>query len=126
MKHHLIWMLAVVVVCGCSKPAVTRERYFGGKTVDTWLAAMSDSDPDSRKKAADVLGNVGPIDSRSIPALTAAVKDEDPRVRDAAVLGLSKMGSIAKSAAAALTDATHDSDPLVRQHAQIALERVNQ
>ncbi len=113
----------LIFVAGCGADA-PKEKYFSGETVEHWLAAIKSPDPKTRKKAADVLGNVGPVDPGAIPALILAVKDPDPKVRDAAVLGLSKIGPAARDAAQVLEEATKDRDPAVRSHAVVALERV--
>ena len=109
---------------GCGKSNVTNEKYFSGETVDHWLGEIKNPDAKARKKAADVLGNVGTVDPRAIPALVEAVKDRDAKVRDAAILGLSKIGPPAAAGEAALEAATRDPDPAVRQHATAALERI--
>lgn len=117
----LIAMLALLV--GCNRPKTT-AKYFSGEPVEHWLTAIKNQDPKLRKKAADVLGNVGPADGRAIPALIEALKDNDANVRDAAVLGLSKIGPPASSAAPELEEATKDKDETVRKHAAAALQRV--
>jgi HEAT repeat protein len=109
------------VGCGGNAP---KEKYFSGEPVEHWLEAIHSRDAKVRKKAADVLGNVGPIDPRAIAALTEAVHDPDPKVRDAAVLGLSKIGPDAASAEPALQEATKDRDATVRAHAATAIDRV--
>jgi len=109
---------------GCSRSDVPKEKYFIGEPVDHWLEEIKSPDPKKRKKAADILGNVGPADERSVPALIEAVKDKDAKVRDAAVLGLSKIGPPAASGESVLVEATKDKDPTVRTHAATALERV--
>jgi len=109
---------------GCGQPDVPKEKYFGGEPVEHWLEAIKSPDPKARKKAADVLGNVGPVDPRAVPALIEAVKDRDAKVRDAAVLGLSKIGPQASSAESVLEEATRDKDATVRTHAATALGRV--
>lgn len=118
----------VAILCffafGCGRGNVTTEKYFSGEPVEHWLEAIHGSDAKVRKKAADVLGNVGPIDPRAIPALVEAVRDSDPAVRDAAVLGLSKIGPDAAAAEPALRDAMKDRDATVRAHAATAVERV--
>ena len=124
MRQAVLLMMFSVVTFGCSRTDVPKEKYFSGEPVEHWLEAIKSSNPNTRKKAADVLGNVGPVDPRSVPALIGAVKDADPKVRDAAVLSLSKIGPAAVSAAEVLQDATKDSDPTVRSHATTALERV--
>jgi HEAT repeat protein len=123
MRYAVLLMMFSVVMLGCSRTEAPK-KYFSGEPVEHWLEAIKSPDPKIRKKAADVLGNVGPVDLRSIPALIGAVKDADPKVRDAAVLSLSKIGPAAVSAADVLQEATKDSDPTVRSHATTALERV--
>ena len=109
---------------GCGRSDVPKEKYFGGEPVEHWLEAVRSPDPKARKRAADVLGNVGPVDPRAVPALIEAVKDRDAKVRDAAVLGLSKIGPQASSAESVLEEATRDKDATVRTHAATALGRV--
>ena len=121
-------LLIMPFVClfsfGCSRSEVPKEKYFSGEPVEHWLEAIKSPDPKTRKKAADVLGNVGPVDPRAVPALIVAVKDRDAKVRDAALLGLSKIGPPATSAESVLEEATKEKDPTVRTHATVALERV--
>jgi HEAT repeat protein len=116
--------LPFLFLLGCRRSDVPQEKYFSGHPVEHWLEALRSPDPKTRKKAADVLGNVGPVDARSVPALIGAVKDPDPKVRDAAVLSLSKIGPPAADAVKVLNDATQDTDPTVRAHASTAVERV--
>ena len=88
------------------------------------LERIKSTDAKKRKHAADVLGNVGPVDPRAVPALIEAVKDKDAKVRDAAVLGLSKIGEPAAAAESVLQEALKDKDATVRTHAASALERI--
>ncbi len=119
------WMaIALIASFGCGSPIGPGELYYGDKPVSYWLKAIESTDAKIRKKAADVLGNVGPSDPAAIPALIRALKDRDPRVRDAAVLALSKLGRAAEPAADSLDSLTSDRDPLVRQHAAMAAARV--
>jgi HEAT repeat protein len=124
MRYAILLMMFSGFMLGCSRTDPRQEKYFSGQPVEHWLEAIKSPDPKTRKKAAAVLGNVGPVDLRSIPALIEAVKDSDPKVRDAAVLSLSKIGPAAASAADVLQEATKDNDPTVRSHAKTALEVV--
>lgn len=124
MRHVSLLLTFCLFMFGCSRSDVPKEKYFGGEPVDHWLVEIKSPDPKKRKKAADILGNVGPADERSISALIEAVKDKDAKVRDAAVLGLSKIGPPASSAQLVLEEATKDRDATVRTHAWTALERV--
>lgn len=125
MRAVCISFAAVVALAGgCGRESGPKELYFSGQPVSHWLEAAKSPDPKVRKKAADVLGNVGPADPAAVPALAAAVKDKDPSVRDAAVLALSKIGPPAAAALPALREATSDPNPSVRAHAATAVERV--
>ena len=124
MPRLFVGILLTLVLLGCSRTDGPKEKYFGGETVEHWLDGVKSPDAKSRKKAADMLGNIGAVDARAVPALIEAAKDRDAKVRDAAVLALSKIGPPAASAESVLTEATQDKDATVRKHATAALERV--
>ncbi len=124
MPRMLVGMLLTALLLGCGRTEGSKEKYFGGETVEHWLAGVKSPDPKARKKAADMLGNIGAVDARAVPALIEAVKDRDAKVRDAAVLALSKIGPPAAAAESVLMEATQDKDATVRTHATAALERV--
>ena len=120
--RKLFALLAALAIVGCSKsPTMTTVH---GKSLHHWLSALTDKDPKVRKKAADVLGNVGVADPAVLHALTEALKDRDPQVRAQAVQSLLKIGPAAEQAVPALTQACSDRDALVRAHAAKALERI--
>ena len=124
MRSSLLGSWFALALSSCGRSDAPKEKYYGGETVEHWLDGIKSGDPKVRKKAADILGNIGPSDARAIPALIEAVRDKDPKVRDAAVLGLSKIGPPAAAAEAALREATKDKDASVRAHAVAALDRV--
>jgi HEAT repeat protein len=124
VRTLLAVVAATILLAGCGRDAGPKELYFSGEPVTHWLSAARSPDPKVRKKAIDVLGNVGPADPAAIPALAEAVRDKDPAVRDAAVLALSKIGKPAAAALPALRDATKDANLSVRTHAITAVERV--
>jgi HEAT repeat protein len=124
MRTTLTLFAMAILAAGCTREKVPTELYFSGEPVSHWTEAAKSPDPKVRKKAIDVLGNVGPADRAAIPALIAAVKDKDASVRDAAVLALSKIGPPALEGLPALREATKDSNPTVRAHAIAAVERV--
>ena len=124
MRTVRVLLVAAVVAAGCHRNPGPKGLYFSGEPVAHWLEAARSPDPKVRKKAVDILGNVGPADPAAIPALAEAVKDKDPAVRDAAVLALSKIGPPAAAALPALREATRDPNPAVRAHAVAAVGRV--
>jgi HEAT repeat protein len=119
--RSVIIAMAVLILAGCSG---SPEAAYADKPVSHWLKAMESPDVKERKKAAEVLGNVGPSDPAAIPALIKALDDNDAKVRDAAVLSLSKLGRVAEKAADALDGLKSDPDRSVRQHAVQAAKRV--
>jgi HEAT repeat protein len=123
MRNALLG-LAVLFAVGCGHENVPKEKYFSGQPVEHWLKEAKSADPKARKKAAEVLGNVGPAHKGALPALAEALKDRDPKVRDAAVLGLSKNGPASASALPALEETLRDSDATVRAHARAAIQQI--
>jgi HEAT repeat protein len=122
MQLRLIALAAaMLVLSGCGQPV---PRLAHGKPVEHWVQALRDPDAKVRKRAADVLGNVGAADATVVPALAGAVKDSDRAVREATVLALLKMGPAARDAMPALALASKDSDAKVRSHAARALENL--
>ena len=83
MSWKFLWANALALLAaGCHRDPGPLGLYFSGEPVSHWLETARSPDPKARKKAVDVLGNVGPADPAVIPALVAAVKDKDPAVRD--------------------------------------------
>ena len=125
MRYLMLIGLAALLVlsgvgCGKRQPMVA-----GGKPVAAWVEALRDPDPGVRKQAAFKLGNVGPADPATLPALIGALKDPDPAVRCEAILAVLKCGPGAREAAPALTELRqHDRDARVRDYAARALEKL--
>jgi HEAT repeat protein len=120
MKHVLLAAL-LILAAGCARPQPTLAH---GKPASYWVEALQHADARERRKAAEVLGNVGAVDPAVVPALAGAVRDRDLAVRGAAVLALLKMGPAAQDAAPALREAAKDRDPHVRANAVKALEKI--
>jgi HEAT repeat protein len=120
--RQLIFAAAAFALAGCSDPPGPPMAH--GKPIEHWLRALRDPDANIRKRAADVLGNVGPADPTIVPELASALKDPSRTVREAAVVALLKMGPAAKDAAPALVEASRDSDAKVRSHAAKALQNL--
>jgi HEAT repeat protein len=121
LPRLIAFATAVLILSGCSQSGPTLAH---GQPVEHWVRALRDPDAKVRKRAADVLGNVGAADATVVPALATALKDQDRVVREATVLALLKMGSAAKDAAPALVEASKDSDARVRSYAAKALEKI--
>ena len=118
----LIVGLALLTVTGCGGQRGPLMAH--GKPIDAWVQSLHDPDAKARKRAAEVLGNVGAADASVLPALAAAVKDRDRAVREAAVVALLKIGPAARDAAPALSEASNDADAKVRTYAVKALENI--
>jgi HEAT repeat protein len=116
------WLIGVLALLGgCSQAPPTLAH---GKPVAHWVELLRHPDALERKKAVQVLGNVGTADPEVLPALTGAVKDRNAGVRAEAVAGLLKMGPAAESATSVLQDAAKDRDARVRTYAARALARI--
>jgi HEAT repeat protein len=87
------------------------------------VESLQAPDAKLRKKAVQVLGNVGPVDDAVVPALSEALKDRDIGVRREAILSLMKIGPKAKDALPGLADAAReDRNATVRADAEKALK----
>ena len=118
------WSLLIgtlLLLAGCG-PAPAPLAH--GKPVSHWLEALRHPEARERRKAVQVLGNVGATDPAVVPALAGAVQDRDAAVRGEAVLALLRLGPAAREAAPALRQAEKDRDPRVRANAARALERI--
>jgi HEAT repeat protein len=122
MRPTTLFLTAALLI-GCSRAPVMTSVH--GKSAEEWISALQDKDAKKRRKAAEVLGNVGAADPQVIPALTAALKDRDPKVRSEVVLSLLKIGPAAQEAVAALNEARNDRDAGVRANAVKALQRIS-
>ncbi len=117
----LAFSLIFLALLGCNK---NRPLTAHGKPVQHWIEALQNPDVKARKKAVEVLSNVGTADPAVIPALTGALKDREAGVRSAAVLALLRLGPAAREAIPALKETQKDRDPNVRNQATKALENI--
>ena len=78
-RLHALWGLNVAAHAG--QGARVRERF---------LAALAQSDPEVRRLAATLLGELGAVEA--VPALTRLLADPSPRVRFAAGQALARAG----------------------------------
>ncbi len=120
--RQLLLAAGLFGLAGCSNAPAPMQAH--GKPVEHWVQALRDPDVKVRKRAADVLGNVGAADATVVPALAQGLKDPDRTVREATVLALLKIGPAAKEATPALVEANKDSDAKVRSYAAKALQNL--
>lgn len=92
--------------------------------VPSHIEALKDRDPNTRRRAANSLGILGPHAAGAVPALIETLKDKTDLVRSAAVKALGKIGPKARAAIPALTETLHDEEPTVRAAAADALKRI--
>jgi HEAT repeat protein len=69
-----------------------RSAQTAAKVVPVLVTGLSDSLPESRKAAAEALGDLGPLARQAIPALQKATKDDVKAVREAAEKSLQSIG----------------------------------
>jgi HEAT repeat protein len=120
--RHTILATGLIALTGCASQSGPTMAH--GKPIEHWVQSLQAPDAKLRKRAADVMGNVGAADPAVVPALAGALKDRDRSVREAAALALLKIGPSARDAAPALEAAQHDPEPNVRTFAARALDRI--
>lgn len=75
---------------GARNAAATALAHLGLVGVKPLIGLLGHADPDQRKFAADILGELGRVEASS--ALIAALRDDDPNVRVASAEALGKTG----------------------------------
>lgn len=120
-QSRLSTFFVVVALAGCGRAEPTLAH---GKPTAHWLQTLSGPDAKTRRKAAEVLGNVGAADAGTVPALARALTDADAGVRRQAALALFQIGPPAREALPALAEAQSDPDERVRDAAAKAAARV--
>ena len=119
--RNVLGFALVGLACGCGGQPVVA----GGKPAAHWVRALKDPDAKVRTTAARKLGNLGPSDAATMPALLTALQDRDPAVRCEAILALVKFGKDGRAALPALDQARQrDSNARVRTYAIRAAERL--
>jgi len=81
--------------------------------------------PDTREKAASLLGSVGAGNKEVVGPLCELLKDSDPQVRRSAAFSLTILGATAKDALPFLEAAMRDLDGTVRADARNAYKHVS-
>jgi hypothetical protein len=76
----------------------------GAPAVPELIRTLSNPDPQLRRRAASVLGRIGPDAALAVPELIRLLDDPNPDVRHAAARTLGQIGPSAASAVPALVD----------------------
>ena len=106
---------------GARNAAATALAHLGLVGVKPLIGLLGHADPDQRKFAADILGELGRVEASH--ALIAALNDEDPNVRVASAEALGKTGG--SEARLALQALLAQPDPLLQVGALEALTALN-
>ena len=103
-----------------------RERLvkFGAAAATDLRRLLSDKDPESRRIAAKVLGQIGDLAFEAVPELTKALSDSNSSVRAAAAQALGAMGKSGKGALAQLLRSITDPDAGVREAVAEAIKKI--
>jgi len=120
----LLVLLLALAGCGGSTPLPTLS---GGKPVSYWIEELHNKDAAKRKHAVAKLGNVGPADPATLPAIVAELNDKDASVRREAIMAVVKFGTKASDAVPILTRLRdHDPDNVVRRYSVEALAKIKE
>jgi HEAT repeat protein len=61
------------------------------EAISALIALLEDADPNVRRAATAILGEVGPPAKEALPAIQALLEDSDERVRESAASALQKI-----------------------------------
>jgi HEAT repeat protein len=103
---------------------IQQGQVVAADAVPALAAALADSSPQLRQRAAVTLELIGPDAVEAVAGLIRAVSDDEPYVREWAAHALAAVGSAAVEAVPALTEALLDEDPNVRQAASDAIDAI--
>jgi HEAT repeat protein/S1-C subfamily serine protease len=105
---------------------LARERLvkLGAAAAADLRRLLTDKDPENRRTAAYVLGQIGDLAFEAVPELSAALNDADPSVRAAAAQALGAMGKSGRPAIARLLKAIADADAGVREAVAEAIKKI--
>jgi HEAT repeat protein/S1-C subfamily serine protease len=92
--------------------------------VPSLVGELSDADPKTRARAAEMLGRMGPKAKLAAGDLGKLLKDPQELPRRMALEALAKLGPDARPAAPALVEALRDSDASIREEAARVLGKV--
>ena len=105
-----------------TEPPQVQEPLYEGRAFAEWQGDLSNSSPEVRARAAQVLVHFG---SQAVPVLTRNLKDAEAAVRWASAIARGQIGLAAKDAVPALTHALGDPEAMVRAGAEYALGRID-
>jgi HEAT repeat protein len=108
-----------LLTLGCEN-AFREEATYEGAPTSSWAALATDrgEDVERRRKAVEVLGELGPTEAdRTVPALRDALTDPDAEVRLLALRALGKLAPKASKAQAAVGRAINDRNKYVAKEA---------
>jgi HEAT repeat protein len=91
-----------------SETAARALGRMGSAAVPELSRSLSDANPVMRRRAAEILAQIGPEAKDAVPALTRALDDRDPEVRKAAARALGEIGPDAKDAVPHLIEALRE------------------
>jgi HEAT repeat protein len=106
-----------LLLLGCENN-LTEEAMIEGLYTSDWVEQAKDDDVEKRRKAVEVLGQLGPTETdKTVPALIDALSDEDVQVRLLALRSISQLGGKARKAQPAVGRAINDKDKRVVKEA---------
>src|SRR5262249_23322989 len=102
--------------------AHVKEPVYEGKPLSAWIKALNGANTESRRKATEAIGKIGPKAAPAGPALLRAIKDQDVVVRELANASLIQIG---EAAVPGLLEALKDNDQVIRINAAAALAHID-
>lgn len=93
--------------------------------INAYIANLSDSDLQTRLRAAEAIGELGPAGKPAVPALISLLDSENIPDKYAAMMALTRIGPEAKPAVPALKKLTAQDNPQLKRAAQTALDAID-
>jgi HEAT repeat protein len=117
MRKLIATACLCLLLLGCEN-SFREEASFEGVTTSGWIEQLKDGDLDQRRRAAEVLGVLGPTEAdETVPALAGALTDPDAHVRLMALKSLEKLAPKAKKAQVAVGKAMNDKNKIIVKQA---------
>lgn len=117
MRKLVATACLALLLLGCENP-LREEAMIEGVSTSGWVEMAKDDDVEVRRKAVEVLGELGPTETdQTVPALAEAVADSDAHVRLLALRSIGRLGGKARAAQPAVGKAITDKNKIVAKEA---------
>ncbi|HKI33962.1 MAG TPA: HEAT repeat domain-containing protein [Gemmataceae bacterium] len=113
-----------LLLLGCEN-SFREEAVWEGVSTSGWVEQLQDDDVEKRRKAAEVLGELGPTEADlTVRPLADALKDTDAHVRLMALKSLEKLAPKASKVQPAVGRAMNDKNKIIARQAMTTYKAI--